>query len=126
MTNTLNKIMHDGDEYLLPEWFSPDNAWTTDDVLTKTASGYEWSAPSGWSSTITVTLASASWSSQSITVSATGVTASNTVITSPSPSDYSDYTDAEIYCSAQGSGTLTFTCSTEPTNDIDVNVVILS
>ena len=40
--------MHDGDEYLLPEWFSPDNAWTTDDVLTKTANGYEWSAPSGW------------------------------------------------------------------------------
>ena len=92
--------MHDGDEYLLPEWW--------------------------WSSTITVTLASANWSSKSITVSATGVTASNTVITSPSPSDYSDYTDAEIYCSAQGSGTLTFTCSTEPTNDIDVNVVILS
>jgi hypothetical protein len=48
MTNTLNKIMHDGDEYLLPEWFSPDNAWTTDDVLTKTANGYGWSAPSGW------------------------------------------------------------------------------
>ena len=100
MTNTLNKIMHNGDEYLFPSWW--------------------------WSSTITVTLASANWSSKSITVSATGVTASNTVITSPSPSDYSDYTDAEIYCSAQGSGTLTFTCSTEPTNDIDVNVVILS
>lgn len=126
MTNTLNKIMHNGDEYVLPEWFSPDNAWTTDDVLTKTANGYEWAAPSGWSSTITVTLASASWSSQSITVSATGVTASNTVIVSPNPSDYSDYTDAEIYCSAQGSGTLTFTCGTTPSNDIDVNVVILN
>ena len=48
MTNTLNKIIHNGDEYELPEWFSPDNAWTTDDVLTKTANGYEWSAPSGW------------------------------------------------------------------------------
>ena len=48
MTNTLNKIMHNGDEYLFPEWFSPDNAWNTDDVLTKTADGYEWSAPSGW------------------------------------------------------------------------------
>ena len=42
MTNTLNKIMHDGDEYLLPEWFSPDNAWTTWQVVTKTASGYEY------------------------------------------------------------------------------------
>ena len=48
MTNTLNKIMHNGDEYVLPEWFSPDNAWTTDDVLTKTANGYEWATPSGW------------------------------------------------------------------------------
>ena len=48
MTNTLNKIMHDGDEYLLPEWFTPDNAWNIDDVLTKTANGYEWAAPSGW------------------------------------------------------------------------------
>ena len=48
MTNILSKIVHNGDEYELPEWFSPDNAWTTDDVLTKTANGYEWSAPSGW------------------------------------------------------------------------------
>ena len=39
--------MNNGTEYEL-EWFSPDNAWTTDDVLTKTANGYEWSAPSGW------------------------------------------------------------------------------
>lgn len=48
MTNTLNKIMHNGDEYNLPEWFTPDNAGSTDDVLTKTANGYEWATPSGW------------------------------------------------------------------------------
>ena len=47
MTNTLQKIMHNGDEYDLPTWFTPDNAGSTDDVLTKTANGYEWSAPSG-------------------------------------------------------------------------------
>ena len=28
--------------------FSPSNAWTTGNVLTKTAWGYEWAAPSGW------------------------------------------------------------------------------
>ena len=28
--------------------FSPDNAWNADEVLTKTASWYEWAAPSGW------------------------------------------------------------------------------
>jgi hypothetical protein len=76
-------------------------------------------------STITVTLAAANWSGNEITVTATGVTASNTVIVSPNPSDYSDYTDAEIYCSAQGSGTLTFTCGTEPTSNLYVNVVII-
>ena len=74
---------------------------------------------------LTITLTSAWWSSKTQTVSATGVTVSNTVIVSPNPSDYSDYTDAEIYCSAQGSGTLTFTCGTEPTNNLDVNVVII-
>ena len=77
-------------------------------------------------SAITVTLAVASWSSKSITVSATGVTASNTVIVSPAPSDFADYTEAVIYCSAQASNSLTFTCYTEPANDIDVNVVILN
>jgi len=39
--------MKDNTEYEL-EWFTPDNAWTTDDVLTKTANGYEWATPSGW------------------------------------------------------------------------------
>lgn len=79
-----------------------------------------------WSSTITVTLTSVWWSSKTQTVSATGVTASNTVIVSPDPSDMSDYTDWWVYCSGQWSWTLTFECDTEPTNDIDVNVVILS
>ena len=48
MTNTLNKIMHDGTEYDFPEWFTPWNTWTTGNVLTKKAWGYEWAAPSGW------------------------------------------------------------------------------
>lgn len=76
-------------------------------------------------SSITVTLASASWSNNEITVTATWVTASNTVIVAPDPASMTDYTDAMIYCSAQGSNSLTFTCDTEPSADIDVNVVIL-
>lgn len=36
--------MNNNTEYEL-EWFTPENAWVTDDVLTKTASGYEWQAP---------------------------------------------------------------------------------
>lgn len=77
-------------------------------------------------STITVTLAAASWSSKTITVTATGVTASNTVFISPAPSSIWDYADWGIYCSWQWSWTLTFECDTEPTNDITVNVVIFN
>ena len=77
-------------------------------------------------STITVTLTSAWWSSNSQTVSATGVTASNTVIVSPAPSDIADYADCGVYCSAQASGTLTFGCDTAPSGDIVVNVLIMS
>ena len=77
-------------------------------------------------STISVTLTSAWWSSSTQTVTATGVTASNTVIVSPAPSSIADYTAWWVYCSAQGTNSLTFTCDTEPSNDITVNVVILS
>lgn len=108
--------------------FSPWWTATTGYVVTKTAGGYEWSAPTGWvsMSTVTVTLLANWWSSNTQTVSATGVTASNNVIVSPDPSDISDYADWWIYCSAQWSGTLTFTCGTTPSNDIDVNVLILN
>lgn len=107
------------------KFFKPWGTATTWYVVTKTALGYEWAAPSGWSSTITVTLTSAWWSSSTQTVTATGVTASNTVIVSPAPSSIADYTAWWVYCSAQGTNSLTFTCDTDPSNDITVNVVIL-
>ena len=100
---------------------------TVNNVM-KVYDGTQWNevGTGGWSSTIIVTLESANWSSKSITVSATWVTASNTVIISPDPAYMSDYTTNWVYCSAQWSGTLTFECDTEPSNDIDVNVVILN
>lgn len=76
--------------------------------------------------TITVTLSSASWSNDEITVTATWVTATNSVIVSPVPSSISDYTSAGIYCSAQGTDSLTFACSTTPYTDIAVNVMIIN
>ena len=106
--------------------FNPWWTATTGYVVTKTAGGYEWAAPSGWSTTTTCTLTSAWWSSNSQTVSVIGVTASNTVIVSPAPADIADYADKWVYCSAQGSGTLTFGCDTAPSGDIVVNVLIMS
>ena len=70
------------------------------------------------------TLAVADWSSNTQTVNVTGVTATNTVFVSPAPASAADFAAAGIVCTAQGSGTLTFTCDTVPSNAITVNVVI--
>lgn len=75
---------------------------------------------------IQVTLTAANWSDNEITVTATGVTADNSIIVSPSPESISDYATAMVYCSAQASNSLTFTCTTAPENDIVVNVLILN
>ena len=71
------------------------------------------------------TLAVADWSNNTQTVNVTGVTATNTVFVSPAPASAADYASAGIVCTAQGAGTLTFTCTTTPTNAITVNVVCL-
>ena len=78
------------------------------------------------STSVTVTLASASWSNNTQTVPATGVTATNNVVVSPSGRDSTEaWADGEVLCASQGSNTLTFTCTTVPTADITVSVVIL-
>ena len=73
----------------------------------------------------TATLTAAGWSGGSQTVSVTGMTATGVVMVSPDPTDQSAYTSAGIICSAQAAGTLTFTCSTTPSADLSVNVVML-
>lgn len=73
----------------------------------------------------TASLTTAGWSSNAQTVSVSGVTASNTVIVAPAPSSLEDYTAAGIYCSAQASGTLTFTCKSVPSSALTVNILIV-
>lgn len=77
--------------------------------------------------TLTITLSQSSWSSGSQTVTATGVTTSNTVIVSPAPASLDDYGKSKVKCTAQASNKLTFTCSTDkvPTSNLTINVVIL-
>lgn len=77
-------------------------------------------------SSISVTLSSSSWSSKSQTVTATWVTASNTVIVSPAPASFSDYSENGVYCYSQASDSLTFKCEDTPSSNITVNVVILN
>ena len=73
----------------------------------------------------TITLTAAGWSGGSQTVTVNGVTATGVVLVSPDPTDQSAYTSAGIICTTQAANSLTFTCSTTPTADIDVNVVML-
>lgn len=75
--------------------------------------------------TLTITLLASGWSGYTQTVVAPGVTTTNTVIVAPSPAHQGLYVSSAILCTAQGDGTLTFNCHTEPISDIDVGVVIL-
>lgn len=68
-----------------------------------------------------ITLSSSGWSGNSQTVSATGVTATNTVTIGPDPSSMNAAMQAGVYCSAQGQGTLTFTCSSVPSSSLTYN-----
>ncbi len=77
-------------------------------------------------STETVTITVANWNATTTcTKSVTGVTASNSVIVSPAPASMTAYISSGVYCSAQASGTLTFTASSTPSANITVNVMIV-
>lgn len=87
-----------------------------------------WQTPAKGSTatTRTASLAVASWntSTKQITVTVSGVTASNLIEVSPAPASWSVASAAGVYCSAQAANSLTFKCSSIPTAAITVNVVI--
>jgi len=74
---------------------------------------------------VAVVLAAAGWASKKQTVNVSGVTAGNNVLVAAAPASRSVWNDAEVYCSGQGDGTLTFSCSSTPSADVTANVVIL-
>lgn len=58
-------------------------------------------------------------------VTASGVTASNTVIVSPAPGSWAKWRDCGVRCSAQAANSLTFTAETATGTTLYANVVIL-
>lgn len=95
------------------------------DVLKKTANGAEWG--SGKPPYRVVTLPAASWSDNSQTVTVSGVLASETAqLIQPMPSVASQdaYIAAGIICSGQAANQLTFKCSTVPTEDLTLYIVL--
>lgn len=74
--------------------------------------------------TATATIPTTGWTSNSITVNVTGVTATNDVFVAPAPASSSAWADAGILCTAQGAGTLTFTRTAANSSALTANIMI--
>lgn len=72
----------------------------------------------------TVVLSATGWASNEQIVAVDGVTEDNAVMTAFAPSSLVEAASCMVYCSAQGDGTLTFSCSTTPENNLAVNLRI--
>lgn len=72
----------------------------------------------------TVTLTASGWSSnaQTVTVSGVKATGQNVRLSPVTKADADAWAAAGCWCTAQGSDSLTFTCETVPTQDIELNV----
>ena len=73
---------------------------------------------------LNLTLTSGGWSNNTQTLSATGVTASNSVIITPAVTALQDWSYYGVVCSAQSANALEFTCDETPSTPINVNVII--
>ena len=76
---------------------------------------------------VAVTLTSSSWSSNTQTVTVSGVSATETaqlITPTPAIASQSAYYEAGIMCTGQAANSLTFTCQTVPTSNLTVYVVI--
>lgn len=73
----------------------------------------------------TVTIAANDWSGTTATKSVTGVTSSSVVIANPTPSSMITASNCGVYCSSQGTNSLTFTASkTKPSSSVTFNIII--
>ena len=73
----------------------------------------------------TCSLTVAGWSSNTQTVSLTGMAADRIVIIGPVADSIDVCKTNAVYCSAQGNGTLTFKCQTTPNVAITMNVIMI-
>lgn len=73
----------------------------------------------------TCSLTVAGWSSNTQTVSITGMAADRIVIIGPVADSIDVCKTNAVYCSAQGNGTLTFKCQTTPSVAITMNVIMI-
>lgn len=74
--------------------------------------------------TLTITIATSDWSNGTCTKTASGVTASNTVIVSPASASFEAYGEAQVRATAQGANQITFACTDTPSSALTVNIAI--
>lgn len=72
-----------------------------------------------------VTLTATDWPEKRQSVAVDGLTSDEVVLVSPAPDSISACTEAGIYAVEQGTGMLTFACTTEPPAAVNINLVIL-
>lgn len=71
----------------------------------------------------TVTIATADWSSNTVSVTVSGLTATSVVWVAPDNASQSTYTTAGVYANSQSADTLVFNCVTTPTSALTINIV---
>lgn len=74
----------------------------------------------------TITLAKASWSGKSYNATVAGLTANSIVFVQPDTSSATVYAVANVKATAQAVNKLTFSCTTVPTADVKVQIVIIN
>lgn len=79
----------------------------------------------GSTQTATVEIAVSDWSNNTCTKNVTGMTSNMTVIVAPSLSTSEAYNISGVRATAQGSGTLTFTCNVVPGSSVIANLVLI-
>ena len=75
-------------------------------------------------SSLQITLNSSSWVNNEITINVSGVTATNDVIVTPSPSSIYTWSSCQVYCSSQSLDSLTFSCLIVPEVNLTANILI--
>lgn len=74
----------------------------------------------------TISLEASGWQSSQKTITVEGVTAGGIVLLAPvSKADADTWTDAGVWCTGQGTNSLTFSCESTPSSAIGLNLVIL-
>ena len=72
-----------------------------------------------------VTILAGGWVDNVQTIRVYGVTEDCTVVAGPDISCESEYAACEVWCSSQGTDTLTFSCTFEPNVDLYANIALM-